>query len=125
MVLTTFGMSGEEAKWGLLCGGVGKPIIGSCIFTSLGICIILSGGMFLFFVPSFLSCALSSASLSSASWSSWIGVFLSITDGSCVMSGRELERRRLGGGANFDDSLLGDCALFPALLGVLVGEACC
>ena len=30
-------MSGEEAKCGLLCGGVGKPSIGSCIFTSLGI----------------------------------------------------------------------------------------
>ena len=80
--------------------------------------------MFLFLVSSFLSCTCSSAS-SSASCSSLIGVFLSTTDGSCVISGRELERRRLGGGTNRVSSLSGDCALFPALLGVLVGEACC
>ena len=127
MVPTTVGMRGDEAKWGLLCGGVGNPNIGSCILTSFGSWIMLRGGMFLLFPSSFLVTALSaSASLSSASLSSWIGPFLlSTTDGSCVMSGRELDRRLFGAGASLDAaSLFGEWDLFPALLGLLTGDVC-
>ena len=45
---------------------------------------------------------------------------------SCVMSGKELERRRLGGGIVFKASVLdtGECALLPVLPTGLVGEFC-